>query len=208
MGFESKPDAEYFLDLQTQTGWGRTLAVFADWCQPCPGWKILDIGCGPGLLPALFQANKCWAVGVDVDEEMFHPRPLHPIIALADVHRLPFASGAFDQVTASNLLFLLPNPIPALSEMVRVLHPGGQAVFLNPSEHLTIQAAREFAESRGLSGLAWDTFLNWAARAEDNHRWDAAQTGILFAAAGLTLDETTLKIGPGFARFSRGRSII
>jgi SAM-dependent methyltransferase len=208
MGFETMRDEEYFLDLQTQTGWGRTLAVFADWCQPRVGWKTLDIGCGPGLLPALFQAKKCWAVGIDLEQGMFLPQPLHPLVAVTDVHRLPFPSAAFDQVSASNLLFLLSDPQSALREMVRVLQVGGQVALLNPSENLTVQAARGFVESRGLIGLARDTFLNWAARAEDNHRWNEAETRELFTVAGLKLDETDLKIGSGFARFSRGRSII
>ena len=201
-------DADYFISLQTQTGWGRTLASFADWCHPDPNWKTLDIGCGPGLLPALLQEKKCWAVGVDLDPKMFHPHPLHPIIALADAHILPFHPGTFHHVTACNLLFLIHDPRLILKDIVRVLLIGGQVAFLNPSENLTVEAANDFAKSRGFSGLALDSFLNWAARSEANHHRNESETRDLFTAAGLMLDETTLKICPGFARFSRGRSII
>ncbi|OGO14627.1 MAG: hypothetical protein A2032_04155 [Chloroflexi bacterium RBG_19FT_COMBO_49_13] len=120
-----KKDAVYFHELQTKTGWGRTLYGFAEWCAPEPGWLTLDVGCGPGLLPAIFSQLGCRAVGVDLDPKMFHPSPLHPITSIADVNALPFPSHTFDLVTSTNLLFLLPQPILALIEMKRVLQPGG-----------------------------------------------------------------------------------
>lgn len=203
MGIDAT-DASYFLELQTQTGWGRTLASFADWCAPQPGWRILDVGCGPGLLPALIARKGCWAVGVDLDSGMFQPAPLHPEVLLADVLTLPFDNGIFHLVTASNLLFLLTDPSAALDELRRLVCPGGQIAMLNPSEHLSLGAAHEFAEARGLEGLARDTLLNWAARAEIFHHWTAEETDALLASVGVCLIETTLKMGPGFARFSRG----
>jgi hypothetical protein len=107
-------------------------------------------------------------------------------------------------ITASNLLFLLPDPQSALQQAAFLLRPGGQLVTLNPSEHLTVAAAKKMAETRGLSGLARNTLLNWAARAEVHCHWTEAETAQLFAAAGLELMETHTTIGPGFARFARG----
>ena len=205
MGVAGKLDSEYFLDLQTMTGWGKTLTAFAEWCQPQKGWLALDIGCGPGLLPALFQRLGCIALGIDMDDAMFAPQPLHPLVAHADGHSLPFPQACFNLVTASNLLFLLADPRPLLFEVTRVLKPGGEAAFLNPSELLTLNAAIMFADQRNLQGLARDTFLNWAARAEKNHRWDRAQMIALLESVGLTFYETELRIGAGFARFSRAR---
>ena len=197
-------DSSYFLELQTQTGWGRTLASFAEWCAPHPGWRTLDVGCGPGLLPALFARSHCQSIGIDLDLKMLNPSPLHPLVAVADIYSLPFSSQSFDLVSASNLLFLLPEPLTALREMKRLLRQKGQVVLLNPSEYINIQDAKAFADQRGLQGLARDTLLNWAARAESNHRWTETELLELLASAGLRLVETELKVGPGFARFARG----
>ena len=203
MGF--KPVS--FFQIQTQTGWGRNLAVFAEWCAPQPGWCTLDVGCGPGLLPALLRQQGCRAFGVDLNPQMFQPAPLHPTVAVSDVLALPFASASFDLITASNLLFLLPDPQAALAEMVRVLRLEGQIALLNPSEHLSLAAAAELAEARGLQGLARESLLDWAARAEANRRWTEAELAEQFSARGLQLTETSLKIGPGFPRCPRGKRL-
>lgn len=197
-------DSEYFHDLQTQTGWGQTLFRFAEWCDPKPGWLTLDAGCGPALLPAIFSRFGCQANGIDLDLDMFKPAPLHPLVAVADVHALPFPAGTFDLITATNLLFLLPHQIPVMVEMRRLLRPGGKLALLNPSERLTVSAAAAFAEEKGLAGIARDTFLNWARRAEDNFHWTEAETQALFLEAGLKYMGSGVKIGPGFARFSSG----
>jgi SAM-dependent methyltransferase len=198
-------DAEYFLELQTQTGWGRTLAGFAAWCQAQPGWRVLDVGCGPGLLPALFARQGCPATGIDLDAAMFLPQPLHPQVLCASAEMLPFASGIFDLVTASNLLFLLADSRPVLSEMRRVARAGGVLALLNPSELLDQNAAAALADARALEGLARQTLLNWAARAEANHRWTEAETRSLLVSSGIQPVEISLRVGPGFARFTRGR---
>jgi SAM-dependent methyltransferase len=55
-------------------------------------------------------------------------------IVLADAARLPFASGSFDRVHALDLLDQRAvNPGAAVSEMGRVLRPGGEAVLRAPA---------------------------------------------------------------------------
>jgi SAM-dependent methyltransferase len=193
-----------FLEIQTQTAWGRTLQVFAAWCRPQSGWLVLDVGCGPGLLPAIFAGYGCQAFGVDLDAAALR-QPLHPILAQAQAVELPFPEGVFDLVTASNLLFFLPDPRRALCEMRRLVRPGGWVALLNPSEHMSLAVATALADQRGLAGLDRVSLLGWARRAEANRRWDELEMAALFSAAGLSLQETILKVGPGLARFARGR---
>lgn len=194
-----------FAVIQTQTGWGQVLESFAAWCRPHPGWRVLDIGCGPGLLPALFQRRGCLAVGIDLDASAFDPAPLHPVVARADALHLPFPNRTFRMVTASNLLFLLPEPQFALAEMARLLEPCGELALLNPSEHMTLQAAQTLAVRRGLQGVARDSLLGWAERAEDSARWSEPELNDLLKSAGLLLVESMLKVGPGLARLARAR---
>jgi len=190
-----------FLEIQTQTAWGRTLEGFADWCAPQPGWLALDVGCGPGLLPALLARRGCRAFGSDLDYASLAAR-LHPQLAQAEAGHLPFPGGTFDLLTASNVLFLLPDPPAALCEMARLLRPGGRLCLLNPSEHMSLAAAARLAEARGLQGLERQSLLDWAARAEAHRRWDARALQDLYAGCGLQLERCELRIGPGLARWS------
>jgi SAM-dependent methyltransferase len=197
-------DSDYFQELQTHTGWGRTLYGFAVWCAPQPGYLTLDIGCGPGLLPSIFSQMGCRSLGIDLDLEMFKPSPLHTMVAVADVDALPFKRDAFDLITASNLVFLLAEPINALVKVKQLLRSGGRLAMLNLSENLHRQSASDFADERGLEGIARHTLLNWAARAEQHHRWTDDETSALYTEAGMNYQESVLKIGPGFGRFSSG----
>ena len=200
---DTPPGAYSFAAIQTQTGWGQTLRGLAEWCQPQPGWLTLDAGCGTGLLPGLLAGYGCQATGADLDFTMFAPPRLHTRLVQADVLRLPFPGGAFHLVTSSNLLFLLPDPLAALNEMARVLHAAGSLVTLNPSEHMSVAAASALADQHGLTGVGRASLLNWASRAEANFRWTEAEMQRLFASAGLRLVDTTLRVGPGLARFAR-----
>jgi len=195
-----------FLAIQTQTGWGRSLQGFADWCRPQAGWLTLDVGCGPGLLPSLLAARGCQAFGVDIDGPSLAQR-LSANLAQAAAERLPFPTGSLHLVTASNLLFFLPEPAAALLEMRRIICHDGWVALLNPSERMSVALATEFADQRGLVGLDRDSLIGWAARAEAHRRWDDADLAALFASAGLVLQESALKFGPGLARFARGRLI-
>ena len=199
-------DSDYFQELQTQTGWSRTLYGFALWCSPQAGWLTLDVGCGPGLMPAIFSKFGCRAVGVDLDMGMFTPSPLHSMVAVANAYDLPFKSQSFDLITASNLIFLLSEPARALDKMKKTLRSGGKLAMLNPSEHLNQAAAQTFAREKGLDGVARDTLLEWARRAEINHRWTEEETCDLFSSAGMKYMGSALKVGPGFGRFSIGMS--
>ena len=53
-----------------------------------------------------------------------------PEFVAADLACLPFADGSFDCVTCGYVLEHLPDPEPGLSEMARVLQPGGRMLLL------------------------------------------------------------------------------
>jgi len=197
-------DFSNFLEIQTKTGWGRALSEFADFCAPPPASLILDVGCGPGLLPSIFTQAGCRAYGADADLLLLSTS-LSPNLVQSDAGALPFPPAAFHLITATNLLFLLEKPLCALEEWKRLLLPNGEICLLNPSERLSVGAAVNLADARGLDGAARDSLLNWAHIAEQRSRWTEDQTRALLARAGLELLETTLRIGAGFARFTRAR---
>jgi len=197
-------DFSNFLDVQTRTAWGRTLAEFASFCAPEPASLILDIGCGPGLLPALFANEGHTALGIDADFSLLSSS-LAPNLIQADASSLPYRSATFNLITATNLLFLLDDPLAALYEWRRALAPDGDLCLLNPSEILSISAATRLADERGLDGTARRSLLNWAQNAESHFRWTEVDTRKMLIQAGLRLEESVLKVGPGFARFIRAK---
>jgi SAM-dependent methyltransferase len=86
--------------------------------------RVLDVGCADGVLRAALPAP--WVVGLDRAAPLLraHPSP----VVQADATRLPFRPAAFDAVTALNVLYHLPDPLPALREARRVLRSGGHVV--------------------------------------------------------------------------------
>ncbi len=101
------------------------------------GKRVLDVGCGPGnLLVALSVDTPKFLVGVDVDAiflsfgrsqvEKLVERPLAtPVLLRAALPTLPFADASFDLVTCFLVMPHVPDDYVALTELTRVLKPGG-----------------------------------------------------------------------------------
>ncbi len=158
----------------------------------------------PRPAPGNFRTHRSSAYGVDSDFSLLSSF-LSPNLIRADALALPFPPQIFHLVTATNLLFLLDDPLRVLHEWKRVLAPGGELCLLNPSESLSVSTATRLADERGLTGTARQSLLHWAHNAEIHFRWTEDKTRDLLSAVGLQLSEFTLRVGPGFARFARAR---
>ena len=78
----------------------------------CGTWtsaRLLDVGCADGVLRRALPSAGPWLVGLDAAVAVLraHPSP----VVRRDAVRLPFARGAFDAVTALNVLYHLPAPL-------------------------------------------------------------------------------------------------
>jgi ubiquinone/menaquinone biosynthesis C-methylase UbiE len=101
--------------------------------------RILDIGCAAGGEIPMLQGRGFSVVGIDLSTEMLHfahrrfdaTRAVH--FCRADIERLPFASASMDGVVCLGVLEYLPDYSAALTEISRVLRPGGLAVLALPS---------------------------------------------------------------------------
>ncbi|WP_448608708.1 class I SAM-dependent methyltransferase [Geodermatophilus sp. URMC 60] len=87
---------------------------------------VLDVGCADGALRAALSAPGPWLVGLDASETLLRHHP--PPVLRADATRLPLPDRAVDAVTALNVLYHLPDVMPALREARRVLRAGGHLV--------------------------------------------------------------------------------
>jgi demethylmenaquinone methyltransferase/2-methoxy-6-polyprenyl-1,4-benzoquinol methylase len=86
--------------------------------------RVLEIGCGTGRLLATLGGQLC--VGIDVSEELLRIAAGKNLAVLrADAHRLPFADGSFEAITAGNGVFRYLDYGGAFTECARVLRRGG-----------------------------------------------------------------------------------
>jgi ubiquinone/menaquinone biosynthesis C-methylase UbiE len=93
--------------------------------------RVIDVGTGAGaLLPAIRRATPGGTiVGVDRSDGMLRlarDKTSGPL-ALMDAQNLGLRSNQFDVAVVAFLLFHVPNPERCLSEVNRVLKPGGTA---------------------------------------------------------------------------------
>lgn len=97
--------------------------------------QYLDVGCGVGTAAREIAATSELSVtGIDVDPEQIEiaksgaVRPnLH--YKVMDAANLKFADGTFDIVASRMATHHIPNWKQALSEMARVLRPGGYLIY-------------------------------------------------------------------------------
>jgi SAM-dependent methyltransferase len=97
------------------------------------GRRILDAGCGSGLLLAALRDGGAIVTGFDKSAGMIElaRRRLgdDADLQVADLGSpLPFPDDAFDDVTASLVLHYLEDWGPTLAELRRVLKPGGRLI--------------------------------------------------------------------------------
>ena len=101
---------------------------------------VLDVATGTGrlLLALLRERFRGQIVGLDISPGMLLQarRKLRPYgdqvcLICEDASHLPFEDNTFDAVTCMESLEFMPRPLEVLSEMVRVLAPGGVLLLTN-----------------------------------------------------------------------------
>lgn len=104
-----------------------------DAAELLPGQDILDLASGPGILAQAallrtFSGSRIvasdMAEAMLLDSQQRHPNLLH---TAADAEFLPFPDQSFDRVLCGLGLMIFPEEQKALTEIRRVLKPGGRA---------------------------------------------------------------------------------
>ncbi len=105
-------------------------------------FSLLDVGCGTGELAGYlahgplpvttvgldYAANMCVSAAAKFTELEGSDRPQ---FINGDSEHLPFADGSFDMITCSNSFHHYPHQQNVVSEMMRLLSPGGRLIIID-----------------------------------------------------------------------------
>ena len=125
-------------------------------CGGLAGKRVLDVGCGGGILAEAMAARGAVVTGIDLSEKGLGVARLHQLESGAEVeYRLisvedlaAKAAGAFDIVTCMELLEHLPDPGSAIAACARLARGDGRVVFStinrNPKAYLFAVLGAEY----------------------------------------------------------------
>lgn len=109
--------------------------LLLDRIGPVRGLRILDVGCGDGVLATRLAQDGARVTGLDASTEMIaaarrraKARGVEVDLVEGDAGGLPFPAGHFDCVVSVATLCFVDDPRPTVGDMVRVLKPGGRLI--------------------------------------------------------------------------------
>lgn len=105
------------------------------WLRPAAGATLLDLACGPGNTTRRLAAgarDEVSVIGLDLSVPMLReavertPSGGSVGFARADAHDLPVDDDAVDGIHCAAALYLFGDPAAVVTEVARVLRPGGR----------------------------------------------------------------------------------
>ena len=171
------------------------------------GRRVLDVGCGGGILAEAMAARGARVTGIDLAEKPLKVAQLHLLESGLEVeYRLVApetlareAPGAYDVVTCMELLEHVPEPAGMVAACARLVRPGGLVFFStinrNPKSYLFAVIGAEYVLKLLPKGT--HDYLRFIKPSELS-RWSRA--------AGLAPDELIgMTYNPLTRRYSLGR---
>lgn len=109
--------------------------LLLDRIGPARGLRILDVGCGDGVLATRLAQGGARVTGLDASADMIaaarsraKAAGVGADLVEGDAGDLPFPTGHFDCVVSVATLCFVGDPGPTIRDMVRVLKPGGRLI--------------------------------------------------------------------------------
>jgi ubiquinone/menaquinone biosynthesis C-methylase UbiE len=146
MGFYERWIVPRLLDLAMRN---RVLDPYRQRTIETAQGLVLEVGVGSGLNLPLYGPAVTRVVGLDPSPELLRlasKRAADVVIPVsllrASAEHLPLADAVFDTIIMTWTLCSIPNPMAALTEMRRVLGPGGRLIFVEHGLSPEIRVAR------------------------------------------------------------------
>ncbi|HEY9198001.1 MAG TPA: bifunctional 2-polyprenyl-6-hydroxyphenol methylase/3-demethylubiquinol 3-O-methyltransferase UbiG [Gammaproteobacteria bacterium] len=129
---------------------------YIDRLEPLRGKRVLDVGCGGGLLSEGMAARGAQVTGIDMGEAPLSVARLHLYESGLEVDYQRITAeqmaaehpGAFDIVTCLEMLEHVPAPSSVIAACARMVKPGGLVVFStinrNPKSYLLAIVGAEY----------------------------------------------------------------
>ena len=120
------------------------------------GKKVLDVGCGGGILAEAMARRGAEVTGIDLGEKGLRVAELHLLESKLDITYLKVTAeafaderpGEFDVVTCMELLEHVPEPAGMVEACARLVRPGGLVFFStinrNPKSYLFAVIGAEY----------------------------------------------------------------
>jgi len=118
--------------------------------------RVVDVGCGGGILAEALAARGANVLGIDLSEKSLAVAKLHQLESGVEVEYRAVSAealaderpGAFDLVTCMEMLEHVPDPASVVQACVRLVRPGGLALFStlnrNPKSYLLAILGAEY----------------------------------------------------------------
>jgi SAM-dependent methyltransferase len=170
-----------------QAGWTAQLRRYIFSRAGLPNAKrVLEIGCGTGVVLSTITAPAAHLAGVDIDLaalKVAGQQAPAATLAAADAHKLPFADSSFDIAFFHFVLLWLAKPDAALAQARRVTRRGGTIIaFAEPDYTQRVDQPAELAHIGQLQ--------TEALRAQGSDPAIGSRLPELFAAAGIRIEES------------------
>lgn len=143
---------------------------------PAPA-RVLDLGCGDGVLTRELCARGYQVLGVDASPEMVSAARANGVAAeVVDGHALPYPPATFDAVFSNATLHWLTRPDAAIAGVARVLCPGGQFVAELGGKGNTRRVVAALVAGLDARGIAGESLVPWyfPSAAEYAHKLEQA----------------------------------
>lgn len=183
------------VDDEIDTLWHRKVIDLLRPSEDIGGREVLEIGCGRGgfavwlarhpTKPAKVTAADFSTVAIGMGRQYAAEREIESIEwRVADITAIPFPDASFDTVVSCETIEHVLNPEQAVSELARVLRPGGRLYLTTPNyanpfglyrlylraigrpyqeagqpinQFVMIHKTRRWVRNTGLSEVAWGT---------------------------------------------------
>jgi 2-polyprenyl-3-methyl-5-hydroxy-6-metoxy-1,4-benzoquinol methylase len=172
---------------------------------PCPGGRVLDVGCGEGRTLEQLRDLGWQVEGVDFDSRALRSAEARGVpVRLGTLADQRYPDSSFDAVVHRHVLEHVPDPVALLAECRRVLRPDGRLVLLTPNakslgharfgsdwrgleppRHLQVFTPEALRRAAEAAGLRVDTLETTAAGAAFIH----AQSRLVRGEAGASPDD-------------------